>query len=213
MINPKKVPLEQQLALAVEYTSGATIEQLGDKYGCSPGTVRNVLLFHGVEMRPSGQRPQPLTPTKTCSVCGNKFPREVFGKKTACCPECLSQKRGDLYASNPAYRQARIDQARAWQETHPSESRAKKRQWHSGWTQEQFDAAWEAQRGRCAICEVPMEREGTNPNSVCADHDHKTELRRDLLCSRCNKHLGIYEKHREKFNSYLNKHQNGGVQS
>jgi len=51
----RKVVEEQQLAIVDEYRDGATIEMLGDKYRCSPGTVRNVLSDHGVEMRRTGR--------------------------------------------------------------------------------------------------------------------------------------------------------------
>jgi hypothetical protein len=37
-----------------EYTSGATLQELGKKYGVAHTTIRNVLLSHGVKIRPSG---------------------------------------------------------------------------------------------------------------------------------------------------------------
>jgi len=36
-----------------------------------------------------------------------------------------------------------------------------------------------------------------------ADHNPITHKFRSLLCARCNLHLGIYEKHKSKFESYL----------
>ncbi len=45
--------------------------------------------------------------------------------------------------------------------------------------------------------------------SVCADHDHATGAPRELLCRRCNVHLGIFEKNRTVFEAYLRKHAAG----
>lgn len=38
------------------YRNGATLRQIGDVHGVSPGTVRNVLKELGEEMRPRGRR-------------------------------------------------------------------------------------------------------------------------------------------------------------
>jgi hypothetical protein len=42
--------------VAEAYRNGATLRQIGEVYGVSPGTVRNVLIEMGVEMRPRGRR-------------------------------------------------------------------------------------------------------------------------------------------------------------
>lgn len=206
----RKIGADRQDEMAREYQDGATLEILAEKYGCSPGTVRNVLTDHGVEMRAGGPRPRPISTTKICTSCGHEFPREQFygnGKRTSECPECRSEKDGDEYRGDPTYRKARIDQAKAWAKAHPAETKARQRLWTTGWTQEQFDAAWEAQQGLCALCNRPMKREGRKSmDSVCADHDHETGQRRGLLHIRCNLLLGIHEKHRVEFEAYLCKH-------
>lgn len=51
---------------------------------------------------------------------------------------------------------------------------------------EQWEKMLIEQSGRCSICGVPMR----NPH---VDHDHKTGMVRDLLCSRCNRMLGVIE--------------------
>jgi hypothetical protein len=68
--------LKNKLATAREqvreaYLNGATLREIGEVHGVSAGTVRNVLIEIGVELRPRGRRkkadttePQilPLTP-------------------------------------------------------------------------------------------------------------------------------------------------------
>ncbi len=50
------------------------------------------------------------------------------------------------------------------------------------------------QEGKCAICTRTMGR-GKGAHTECADHCHNSKEPRGLLCSSCNKSLGIYEKH------------------
>lgn len=44
-----------------------------------------------------------------------------------------------------------------------------------------------------------------SPKRLCIDHDHETKEFRGLLCSRCNRQLGWYEKYKENIEAYLNK--------
>jgi hypothetical protein len=61
-----------------------------------------------------------------------------------------------------------------------------------GITEEEYQKKLENQQGRCAICgnpETEMSRWGA-PKMLAIDHDHETNVIRDLLCARCNKVLG-----------------------
>jgi len=54
-----------------------------------------------------------------------------------------------------------------------------------GLTPEQWDAMYEGQRGRCAICkEIPKQ-------SLQVDHCHTTGEVRGLLCPPCNRAIGM----------------------
>ncbi|QUI30668.1 endonuclease VII domain-containing protein [Streptomyces alfalfae] len=50
-------------------------------------------------------------------------------------------------------------------------------------TAEEYQALFEYQGGRCAICRETRQR------NLAVDHCHKTEAIRGLLCQRCNGHL------------------------
>lgn len=75
--------------------------------------------------------------------------------------------------------------------------RARARLRKTGWTREQFSAAWDVQQGICAVrgCGCRMRPEGRSPQSVAADHCWKTGARRELVCGRCNRVLGHLERH------------------
>jgi hypothetical protein len=63
-----------------------------------------------------------------------------------------------------------------------------------GITLEQYDEMFTKQNGVCAICGKP--ETGKNQHGVVrlsVDHNHSTGEVRGLLCTRCNKHLGIIE--------------------
>lgn len=58
-----------------------------------------------------------------------------------------------------------------------------------GITREKYRDMWREQRGLCAICNQP-ERSERN-RLLCADHDHETGRFRGLLCSQCNRAIGL----------------------
>lgn len=63
-----------------------------------------------------------------------------------------------------------------------------------GLTEQDFIDLWEAQHGRCFICEKPF-----NPGRpACIDHDHRTWTVRGLLCSPCNQDIG-YKADKERW--------------
>jgi hypothetical protein len=57
-----------------------------------------------------------------------------------------------------------------------------------GMTPEDYLSLFDAQKGRCALC-------GAEPSNrrLCVDHDHKTGQVRGLLCSLCNRTLGMQD--------------------
>lgn len=58
-----------------------------------------------------------------------------------------------------------------------------------GLTKEGYTRLWEAQKGRCKICEDPFD-DLVRPH---VDHSHNTGEIRGLLCGNCNKGLGHFK--------------------
>jgi hypothetical protein len=63
-----------------------------------------------------------------------------------------------------------------------------------GITWDEYLALYEAQDGKCAICNVPIVPKGMGAGLVAhVDHDHKTGAVRGLLCPPHNTGLGYYK--------------------
>lgn len=57
-------------------------------------------------------------------------------------------------------------------------------------TPTEFNALWELQDGKCAICESKMKPMGRAKDAVAIDHNHQTNQVRGLLCRGCNHGIG-----------------------
>lgn len=56
-------------------------------------------------------------------------------------------------------------------------------------TVEQYYEMWDNQKGVCALCSDPP----TEKMNLCLDHCHETGKVRGLLCTKCNKALGLFK--------------------
>ena len=65
---------------------------------------------------------------------------------------------------------------------------------------EDYNTMLQNQNYRCAICNA--ESPGHKHKYFCVDHDHQTNKVRGLLCHRCNRGMGFFE----KVIDYINKH-------
>jgi hypothetical protein len=114
---------------------------------------------------------------KTCTRCGASKPLEEFAKnsryksgRTAACKECLSANARSSY--DPDYNRER-HYLRLY-----------------GITIADYDRMLIKQQGMCAIC--PTDNPGKN-GRFHVDHDHNTGEVRGLLCSNCNRGLGLFQ--------------------
>lgn len=122
---------------------------------------------------------QPLSPRKnklksfSCDECKNTFEKSVtfpFNGKILC-PDCKSV---------------------AWK----SHIKEKRRLENYGLTTESYNSLVEKQNGKCAICKIKdfggVSNTG-NKYELVVDHCHTTGEVRGLLCSSCNKMLGMFK--------------------
>lgn len=103
----------------------------------------------------------------TCRVCGCHAYYTMTGGRRRCA-DC-QRKRMRAYYRTPAYR----------------EMNRQRNQRLYGLTLAAFEAMRAAQHEQCAICDQPF----TKPPHI--DHDHATGRVRGLLCSWCNRALGL----------------------
>lgn len=76
-----------------------------------------------------------------------------------------------------------------------------------------YQAFVEIQQNKCAICKQP---EQTKYKSLSVDHDHKTNMIRQLLCSKCNHALGLFRDDLNTLQSaimYLERHKHESTSS
>ncbi len=90
-------------------------------------------------------------------------------------------------ASARKYYRLNRDKVAAYMKTRRQENNAISRQYRTGWTVEQYDAAVIAQSNRCSICGANGEK-----RTLHADHCHETGAPRKLLCHKCNVGLGSF---------------------
>ena len=130
---------------------------------------------------------------RTCSLCGEKKPLLEYyerspGKLRAECKRCVRGRNKNYYEktySNSEHRKV----------NKPSLGRRK-----------HYPALFEAQGGRCAICGTHESKVG---RKLHVDHDHETEVIRELLCGSCNMGLGNFKDDPERLAKaieYLSKH-------
>lgn len=89
------------------------------------------------------------------------------------------------------------DSALRYYYAHPEKAKRQHRGTHLkiqyGITEEHYQALFNSQMGLCAIChksETHINRAGNIAN-LAVDHDHRTGKVRGLLCSWCNRALGL----------------------
>ena len=121
---------------------------------------------------------------RTCSRCLGDKPIEVFtllgGKRasnrTSTCTPCRTSYNKIRRARNPEH-------------VYGIERRSKFKTQY-GITPEEYDIMLEKQGGGCAICGVNKPSDRTTHFAV--DHCHTTGTVRGLLCTKCNRGLGLF---------------------
>lgn len=117
------------------------------------------------------------------------------------CSRCKTIKDPSLFPPNPNQKDGLSAQCRECANLTSRESRARRKVETQANTRERhflkayninlrdFFQIFEAQEGRCAICQSVPER----ALDLVVDHDHTTLKVRGLLCTRCNTGLGNFK--------------------
>lgn len=124
---------------------------------------RAQLRDHSGDARPEG---------RVCSKCGVYKPLSQFHKHRIC-----------LYGVEPMCKECRLKKRREYGEKYPERIRNTDLRIRYGITLEDYNAMYERQGGRCAIC-------GAAEGKLVVDHNHKTGKVRELLCHLCNAMIG-----------------------
>ena len=126
------------------------------------------------------------------------------------CKECAFYSvREQKLAANRAYsrtekgRQVSRESARRHRASGKYKDNVLRREY--GITLDDYNERVEEQRGLCLLCGKPetlVDKPTGKIKSLHVDHDHETGKVRGLLCGRCNRVLGIYEKFERDIGRY-----------
>lgn len=137
---------------------------------------------------------------KVCTRCNTDKPLsayypgrgETLGLKAEC-KECWSARTRRWYESNKDRKAARNAD---WRKANPDRiaviTRRSNLRRKFDITVADYDAMLAAQGGRCAAC-GSTDNGDRRFDSFPVDHDHRSGKIRGLLCSRCNKALGLLD--------------------
>ncbi|QBI89974.1 endonuclease VII [Escherichia phage HZP2] len=123
---------------------------------------------------------------KTCIACGEFKPLTQYYKNASSldghigtCKACKAKQQRE--------RRARKSNAERYKKE-AARRRANHLRANYGIEEETYRKMYEEQHGVCAICKQPESIEG---RSLCVDHSHITGEVRGLLCSNCNRGIGL----------------------
>ena len=139
---------------------------------------------------------------RTCNKCGVEQDLETCFYKTG--------RKNDTNPNNRHYTcktctKTRVSAAHA---ANPNRAREAFLRRMYGITIAEYDSMLAKQGAKCACCST--EKAGGKHDVFCVDHDHVTNVVRQLLCKNCNIVLGITQdnpEHLMKLIQYLGKHQ------
>lgn len=111
---------------------------------------------------------------KRCNRCGETKDRlSEFHRTGSWCKECKREYAAEWRRNN--------------REKYLEGARFSKLKQNYGISREEYEAMYEAQNGKCAICCVK------SSETLQVDHDHITGKIRGLLCADCNRGLGCFK--------------------
>lgn len=127
--------------------------------------------------------------TKICTTCKKEKNLDSFYNSRA-------YKDGKSYRCKSCDAEARKAYHKKHKDRHLKLQRIRNRKHKYGISEEEYRKMINDQNNKCAICGVELEINDTNihtSTTLCIDHCHSTGIVRGLLCTRCNKALGLFD--------------------
>ena len=100
-------------------------------------------------------------------------------------------RRKAYYQEN---REKALAQTKAWEKANPEKRKNSRLKYAYGITIEEYQKLWDLQKGLCAICGEPetnIDHRTKQNRRLAVDHNHETKKVRGLLCTKCNKGIGL----------------------
>lgn len=158
--------------------------------------------------------------TKICSKCKIEKPVSEFHKDknssdgyTYACKDCRNAKYKEYYYANPEKIKEKVRINREYRKEYYDDPE-RKLKYRKRFIERKFNISYEVydqlmheQNGVCAIC--GNEETSSNAKYLAVDHDHNTGKIRGLLCSKCNRAIGLLQDNPDIVNealNYLKKH-------
>ena len=146
--------------------------------------------------------------TKTCSQCKKLLPVSSFYKsdKGRCrsdCTECSAKRNKKYYLENKNKIAATN---KKWTQENKEKIQNAKAQKKFGISLKEKNQLFKAQGSACAICKSTK---NTTPRDWDVDHCHVTGKIRGILCSNCNRGLGLFQDNQQNLlraAKYLDEH-------
>lgn len=139
---------------------------------------------------------------KTCTKCRKQKLADSRWYYDGWCRSCYDK---DLRTRNPEYQERQRKNSREWHERNKESQKGKGWEYHLkrsyGLTSKDYFDMLESQGGGCKLCG----RLPNGKNKMPVDHNHKTGKVRGILCTPCNRALGILEDNIDGVLKYLEK--------
>lgn len=139
---------------------------------------------------------------KVCNRCKQTLPKDIFvyGKCRPCNNITAKEKYHFRMSNDPVYKEIKRLQAQKDREKNPRSYERRKKEWlkyNYNMTPEDYDKLLSSQNGVCAICQKICK----SGKGLAIDHNHSCcpsgkscgKCIRGLLCSNCNRALGMFQ--------------------
>lgn len=120
---------------------------------------------------------------KHCAQCHQDKDESEFYKNAIRCKTCISENNKAKWASMSVEERRETNARKERRVFNPKFDRHYHYQFKYNLSIDDVRKKIALQGGRCAICK--------EKHVLCVDHDHETGVIRSMLCSRCNRLLGV----------------------